>query len=59
MRWLSMICLSIKVNALNRILLSISRPGIAIDISKQRDVVSTVVTEFQKCEIPKPSAGGR
>ena len=43
----------IKLKSLDRILTQTSRPGIAVNISKLRDAVGALVTEFQKCESPR------
>jgi len=37
----------------NTVLAKVSRPGIAIDVSKLRDAIGKVVSEFHRCEIPK------
>lgn len=42
----------------NASLTRMSRPGVAIDVSKLRDTIGTVLREFQRCESPKlPSRG--
>ena len=44
----------IKLRYLNQILAKISRPGVAIDVSRLRDEVGAIASEFEKCESPKP-----
>ena len=42
----------------NESLTQMSRPGVAIDVSKLRDTIGLVLGELQKCELPKmPSRG--
>jgi hypothetical protein len=43
----------IQLRSLDRIMTRTSRPGIAVHVSKLRDAVGAVATEFQKCERPR------
>ena len=48
----------IRTRYLNQLLTKMSRPGLAIDVSKLRDAIGMVLGEFQKCESPRvPSTG--
>jgi hypothetical protein len=41
----------ISYRTTNQFLTRMSRPGIAIDVSKLRDAIGRVITEFQQCEL--------
>lgn len=42
-----------SVEAINRSLIRISRPGIAADVAKLRDRVSDVLAAFENCAMPQ------
>lgn len=44
----------INYRYISKTLTQVSRPGVAIDVSKLRDVLGTVLGEFQRYEAPKP-----
>lgn len=44
----------IVFRSISKTLTQVSRPGVAIDVSKLRDAIGTVVGEFERCEAPKP-----
>jgi len=43
----------LSFNATNRTLTVMSRPGIAVDVSRLRDAMGMVLKELQKCESPR------